>query len=44
VNAVSLNREHPSPPPPFWRFLVAAVIYLIITNVAVFIVVLAWTI
>jgi len=44
VNAVSLNREPPSPPPPFWRFLVAAVIYLIITKVAVFIVVLAWTI
>ncbi|MCL6542883.1 MAG: RDD family protein [Roseiflexus sp.] len=38
------RRESPSPPPPFWRFLVAAVIYLIITKVAVFIVVLAWTI
>jgi len=43
VNAVSLNREHPSPPPPFWRFLVAAVIYLIITNVAVFIVAVSYT-
>lgn len=45
AKTVVVNRhESPVPLPPFWRFLVAMVIYLMITNLAALIVLFTWII